>query len=196
MLTGNVALRNRLLDDRPNGLAGRAVEHIEKAVFAGLGHDIYVLPVLLDGGELRRSSLIVVPEIMVNHLEMPNALAGARVEREDTIAEQVVTLAIGAIEIVCGRAGGEIDEAALFVHRHISPGIVAAYVFPSVLWIRFVAEFAGVRHGVKLPYEFAGNDIVSANIARRGYVAFTRRGAENHQVLEDLSRASRLYLAD
>jgi hypothetical protein len=87
MLTGNVALRNRLLNDRPNRLPGCAIEHVEKAVFAGLGYDVYVFSVLLDGSELGSSGLIVVPKVVVNHLEVPDALAGARVEREDAIAE-------------------------------------------------------------------------------------------------------------
>ena len=74
--------------------------------------DFAVAAVVADGGELRRRARVDVPEVVVHDLEVPQALAGARIERDDRRAEQVGADAIGAVEVVGGRAERNVGDAA------------------------------------------------------------------------------------
>ena len=110
--------------------------------------------------------------------------------------EEVLADAVGAVVVEGRRAGGEVGDAALVVDAEFAPGVGAADVLPGVLRPGFVAEFAGVRHGVELPDELAGDDVVGAQVARRREVAFARGRAEDDQILEDLAGGAGLDAAD
>ena len=189
-------LRHRPLLDRPDRLARHAVEHVEPAGLARHDDDVAVAPVLADGRQLRRRAGIQVPEIVVHELEVPQPLAGARVERDDRRAEQVGADPVGAVEVVGGRAERDVGDAARGVDRHLAPVVGAADVLPRVLRPGVVAELAGTRHGMERPHELAGQDVVGADVAGRRHVAFAGGAAEDEQVLEDLAGRVRLDVAD
>src|SRR5690606_25368982 len=98
---------------------------------------------------------------------MPEALARARVERDETIAEQVRADAIRAVVVVGRRAERDVDDAALRVDRHLAPRVDAAGIPIRVLRPRVVAELAGLRNRVKRPGELARHDVVRADVAGR-----------------------------
>jgi hypothetical protein len=52
---------------------------------------------------------------------MPQAPAGARIERQQAVGEQVVAGAIAAVNVIRRGAGGKIRDAALLVERNIAP---------------------------------------------------------------------------
>ena len=80
---GNLALRDRALFDRPQRLAGQALEHVEESGLARLRDDVDASPLVSDGEELRRGGEVVVPEIVVHSLEVPLPRAGAGVEGDE-----------------------------------------------------------------------------------------------------------------
>ena len=130
--------------------------------------------VVADGRQLRRGRVVVVPQVVMHHLEMPQPLAGARVEREQRSAEQVRAEPIGAVVVVGRRPGREVGDAARRVDRDLAPGVGAADVLPRVLRPRVVAELARVRDGVELPDELAGDDVEGAQVAGRRQVVLAR----------------------
>ena len=89
-LAGHVRLRNRPLLDRPHRLAVRAVEHEQEAVLVRLHHRLDSAAVDGDVAEHRRADVVPFPEVVMNRLEVPHALAGLRIERDERIGEQVV----------------------------------------------------------------------------------------------------------
>ena len=133
---------------------------------------------------------------MVHELEVPAVPAGARVERDEGRAEQVAAGAIGAVEVIRGRAERDVDDAATRVDRHLGPVVHAANVLPRLLRPRVVAELPGPRHGVKGPHQPAGDHVIRADVARRRHVAFAGRGADDDEVAEDLAGNARLDVAD
>ena len=196
LLARHGALLDRPLLDRPQRLAGDAIEHEQEAVLGGQRHGVDRLAVVLDGDQLRRRGEVVVPQVVVHDLEVPHALAGARVERDQRVRVEVAADAIGAVVVVGRRAGREVGDAAARVDRDLAPGVGAADVLPGVLRPRLVALLAGMRHRVERPHQLAGDDVVGAQRARRRQVAFAGRRAEQQQVLEDLARRARLHAAD
>ena len=73
------------------------------------------------GKQLGRGGVVVVPDVVMDHLEVPQALAGARIEREQAIAEQIRAGAIRAVEVVLRAGGRGVDDAALLVDRKLAP---------------------------------------------------------------------------
>src|SRR5882724_78145 len=122
--------------------------------------------------KLWRAGIVVVPDIVMHHLEMPQALASARVEGQQAIAEEVGAGTVRAVEIVFGAGGGHVDNTALLVERKLSPAIHAANVFPGVFRPGIGTKLAGARDRVKGPHKRAGKDVVGTDVARRRGVSF------------------------
>ena len=101
----------------------------------------------------------------MHDLEMPQPLAGPRIEREQAVAEEVVALAIAAVEIVRWRAGRQKHDAVLLVEREIAPRVRAARVPEGGLRPRFVSVFTGTRNRVERPHELSGEHVVRADIS-------------------------------
>ena len=141
--------------------------------------------ITLDRHQVRRRGKIAIPDVVVDRLKMPHALAGVGLQREQRVGEQVVALAIRAVEIECRRTGGDEDQAALFVEAHAGPVVGRADVLPGVLGPGVVAEFAGMRNGVERPADLAGADVVGADVAGRGGQRLADDAAHDQQVLVD-----------
>ena len=86
-------LRHGTFLDRPDRLAGDAIEHVEIAGLAGHGDDIDGPAVPPDGRQLRGRVVVEIPDVVVDRLEMPEPLAGPDVERDEAVAEEVGALA-------------------------------------------------------------------------------------------------------
>src|SRR5713101_1687967 len=120
---------------------------------------------------------------------MPETFAGAGIEGEQAVGEEVVTDAIGAIKIKSGGTSGNVDDSSNRIERHSGPIVGGSAGFPGVTWPGFVAEFAGSRNGMKRPAKFAGADVEGANIARRSGKCFWIASTDDDQVFEDDSGA-------
>ena len=174
------------------GFARDAIEHVEEAGLAGVSDRVHAPAVVPHGHELRRGDVVEVPQVVMHRLEVPEPLAGARVEREEAVGEEILADAIRAVEVVVRRSGRDVDDAAFFVDRHRAPVVHAADVLVGLLRPRVVAELAGQRHRVELPLLLTRDDVVRADVARRVHEGFAGRRSQNHQVLPDLAGTVRL----
>src|SRR5438128_518858 len=63
--------------------------------------------------ERRRRRIVTVPDVMMDELEMPELLAGTRIERDEAGAVEIRAGAVAAVAIPIGRVGRHEDDAAL-----------------------------------------------------------------------------------
>src|SRR5260370_1884645 len=91
---------------------------------------------------------------------MPDSLARPRSQGNETIREKTVADAIGAVEIKCGGACWNVDNAALGIERHPSPIVRGAAGLPRILRPRVIAKFARVRNGVKRPPHLSISNVI------------------------------------
>src|SRR5260370_25883849 len=126
-------------------------------------------------------------------LKMPDSLARVGVQGKQTICEEIIANAIGAVEIKCGRACRNVENSSLGIESHSSPIVGRATGLPRIFWPRVVAEFTGMRNGVKRPTQLAGSGVVSANIAWGRRESIGVAATEYHQVLVDDAWAGEMY---
>src|SRR5437016_1472103 len=88
---GNVGLGAglgyRLLGDPVERLSGLAVEQVLPAGLAGFAESLHELPVHRGVEEDDRAGRVVVPDVVVDLLEVPAVLARCRVDRDDRAGE-------------------------------------------------------------------------------------------------------------
>src|SRR6266446_980196 len=176
--------------DREKRFSVGAIKQINESLLCGLGYRIDLFPVALHGEKRRRRREIPVPDVVVDPLKMPDALARLRIQGNQAICEKIVTDAIGAIEIKCRRARGYIDNSALRIERHSGPIVRSAAGLPRIAGPGVIAKFTRVRDGVKRPAQLAGPNVVGANITRRGGKSLRVSSANDHQFLVNDARAA------
>src|SRR5436190_9971163 len=97
--------------------AGDAVQQERIAVFGGCGYDIDALAFAGNGGEVWRGGNIAVPKVVGNFLKMPETPAGAGVECNQAIREEIVAQVGDADEVRFGSAGGDVSNTTHLIHR-------------------------------------------------------------------------------
>src|SRR6185312_6921006 len=195
-LAGDIGLRNGSFFDRPQRLAGEPIEDEHRSELGALRHGLDRFAIVFDREEFRGDWQVVVPEVVVNDLEMPEALAGARVERQQRIAEEVVALAIGTIEVEAWSAERNERDAMFRVDGHFAPTMDAANGLPRVGRPGVVTGFPGVRDRVELPDQLPCANVVRMDIGRVRVVAGASRGQwDNHQIFEDTAGVAGLERA-
>ena len=145
---GDVARRDRAVLDGPDRLAGHPVEDVDEAGLRGGGDRVDLLAVHVDGQQGGRRRQVVVPEAVLHGLEVPDPLAGARVEADDGLREEVVAEAVSAVVVVARRADGEVDEPPFGVEGHRRPDVRVPHPVPGAVLPGVVPELAGC--GIRL----------------------------------------------
>src|ERR1017187_3084402 len=129
----------------------------------------------------------------MHHLEMPEAFAGARIQRQQAIGEEIGPQAVRAVEIVLGAGGGRVENAAPRVQRHFAPNVGPADALPGILRPRLVPELPRMRNGVKRPDHLSTPHVEGANVPRRRSVALIRRRSQYQQVFKYPPRRGGLH---
>src|SRR5690606_38988595 len=134
---------------------------------------------------------VVIPEIVVHDLEVPDDLAGFGAQRDDAVRIQVAAGAFAAVVVGRCAAGGDEDEAAFGVDGHDGPGVGRAGLgggFGGPLLVAGVVR--GARDRIPQPAQFAGAGVVGADRTAlevdRAVVA--NGGADDHGIAEDGGR--------
>ena len=113
LLAGYFRLWHRPLHDGPYRLAGFPVEGIEKRLLGGLEYAGDYTSIYRDIHQQGCGGGVVVPDIVMHHLEVPTALSGGYIERDQAGTEEVISGLKAAIKIDCGRIGWYVDDAPL-----------------------------------------------------------------------------------
>ena len=87
-----------------------------------------VVPVADQVDDKRRRLGVVVPDVVMHELEMPEILAGVRIDRDHRRGEQIVAGAVGADAVVVRGAERHVENAALGIERRVTPDIDAGAV--------------------------------------------------------------------
>ena len=161
------AWRHGPLDDRPHRLAGVAVEDIHEALLRHLRDGLDGFAVHHDVHQVGRRRQVVIPQAVMHHLEVPDALAGGAVHAHEALREQVVAQAMAAVPIVGGRAHRQVNVAGRGIDAHGRPYVGVAAHPPGIALPRLDPHFPRLRNGVEAPALAAVPHVVATHVARR-----------------------------
>ena len=145
------ALLNRLLDDRPHGLSGLAIEDVEEALLARHRGNLPGLAVYRDVRKDGRAGEIEIPDAVVDELKVPLPFSCVQVDCHQRLCEQVVARTVAAVVIAGRKLDWHVHGLELRVHGERPPHAGIARVRPRVVLPRLVAELSRLRNGVEDP---------------------------------------------
>ena len=186
--TRHVAGGNGQFLDGPDRLARLPVEGVDERLFGHLGDNLAAVGQV---GQHRRGRVVPVPDVVVNQLIMPLALAGLDIERDHAVGEQIVAWAVGAETVAGGRFGGQIDMPQFRVSGHGRPDSSIAGNSGAVVEPGFDTDFTGLGNDVKSPQQFTGLRVKAAHVAldvvfrRRPHGNAMRRTDHDHVVHDE-----------
>src|SRR5262249_30736318 len=132
----------------------------------------------------------VVPNRMMNDLEMPLSLTRFQINANKTLAEEIVARSMSTVEIGGWRFDRQIYESQLFIDADLSPHASVPVCRPRVVQPGLVPKFARSRNRVEGPEQPAGSNIKRSNQTLGVVVGLHRHaffvcGSDNDHVLND-----------
>jgi hypothetical protein len=118
-----------------------------------------------DADQYRLRCEIIVPDVVVNRLEVPFSLAAVATQAHQTVTIEIGAPSVAAIHVVGRRCQGNEDRSPFCVHARGGPGVGAAAFLPRIAFPCFVAELARLRNSVKTPQQFATSSIQAENVS-------------------------------
>src|SRR5262249_1526568 len=129
---------------------------------------------------------IVVPQVMMQGLKVPEPLARPGVERNRAVREEIRAAAVAAVEVEGRRSESGEDHPAIDVDAESAPGVRPAPVLPGIAVPRLVSELSRTGYGPEPPDLLAGSDLECSDIPRRGDAGpFTAGDADDDRILPD-----------
>ena len=130
VLFAGTGLRHSCFYDGPDWFAAGAVEHEDKALFGNLCEGLDAFAVDSNVREGGRGWRVVIPDVVMGGLKVPDAFAGFGIEADDACTEEIVAGAVAAIVVIGRSAEGEVDVAKRFVAAEGCPGAYAPAALP------------------------------------------------------------------
>src|SRR5690606_11099487 len=121
------------------------------------------------------------------------------IDRDQRVAEQVVAGPIAAVIVRAGAAQRHVDRVGVGIGGGVpDPHVGAGPFLPAINQPGFMADFAGLRHGVELPQLGPGARVVSAGVTGRAARHFRSGRTDHHDIAEDGRRVAirRAYYLD
>src|SRR5690606_31357858 len=107
----------------------------------------------------RGRGVVPVPDVVVNHLEVPLALTGFDVYSNQAVGEQVAARTVSAVAVTGCRFNRQVNNSQFRVAGHWSPYTGVTGDLSTVTQPGVVAELATFRNGLECPQMFAGADV-------------------------------------
>src|SRR5262249_10844226 len=153
----HIAWRRWAFFDAENRLTGHAIQNENPTRFACLRQRGDLLPILYHFEEAWRRGKVIVPEFMMDRLEIPLELSAFGIERRRGIAVQGVARPVAPVVVRSRLADRKVHDAALLVDGEPEgPDVVSGAVLPTLECPCFVARFALARNCMKFPKLLSG----------------------------------------
>ena len=127
-LAGHVPFLNGPLDDRPHRLARHAIEGVNPALFRRHADRLDRFSVDSDVHQNAGRGEVPIPDVVMDGLKLPVALAGVQVEAHDAVGEEVRAGPMTAVIIAGCHLGGQVHAIGGFVDRNRAPVTCVARV--------------------------------------------------------------------
>ena len=188
----HVSCRHRPLLYRPHRLTGDPIKDVGKCLLTRLRNCLDLTPIDSNVNQVAGGREIVIPETMVDRLEMPHSLSRLHVHGNETLRKQVVPRPHTSVPVVGRGPRRQVYITKLLVHRHRAPHIRVATVAPGLVLPRVRPEFVPLRDRVENPLHLTGARVECPHVPRIGFSPGQRRvlhdASDNHGIAHDRQR--------
>ena len=141
----NIARYNLAFLNWPNRFASGAIECVKPALLGGLHDSRDGFTVDLNIEQLGSVRVVKIPNVVVNHLEVPDPPTCFRIQRDEAGTKEVTARAVAAVIVIGWRVCWDIDQAQVRVCRQwrpsrdvtrVSIGICLPGVVPKLTFLR------------------------------------------------------------
>ena len=153
-----------LFDNGPDGFTGDAVKDVSEALLAHLGDGFDFFTRYRDIDQGGCGGKIVIPNAVVNGLEMPQTFACFNVDGHKTFSKESVAFARTSPIIAVGSGERKVDMTEVVIAAHHGPYVDVAGVAVGMFFPGIGSELAILRDGVEDPFQFAGADVKSLHV--------------------------------
>ena len=167
-------------------LSVRAIEHVEEAVAVGLQQQFARRALERRVYQQQRLLRIPVPQIMRRELKVPAKLARLRVERDNRVRIQIVSLTSAAIGVGIRISGRPEERPGFRIVAARQPGRTATLFEIGISLPRFGARLFTRGHGPETPGLTPRLDVICGEKAPNPHVA--ARHASDHEISDDQRR--------
>ena len=157
---------NRSFFDGPHGFTGDAVKNVGEGLLARLGDGFDRAAVDRDIKQIPCGWKIVVPETVMDSLEMPNSFACFCVDANEAFGKEVIAGAHATVPVIGWCTGRKVDVAKFFIDRHGAPHVRVAAVSPRLVVPAVCAEFVSLRDCVKDPLHLTRSRVKPTDVSR------------------------------
>src|ERR1700677_2782203 len=123
MLALNIAGGHGMLLNRPHRFPGDSIKCKDETLLGFLSYRVDRLAVYMDRNQCWRGGQVVIPEAVVNDLEMPLLFAGGGIQTHECFPVKVIADTVAAVEVVARRAYVKINKAPNRIQRLRGPHI-------------------------------------------------------------------------
>src|SRR5438132_1631961 len=163
-LSGHRGLGNGFLFNGPDRLARQPVEDIAEALLAHLSDGLHRLSVNSDVNQVGCTREVVVPQPVVDHLKMPDALAGSRIQADQTLSKEAVAGTMNTVVIVRRRAERQVDVAQCVIRAHHRPDVRCPRRLPRTVLPSLVTKLSLSGNDMEYPLLLAGANIEASHV--------------------------------
>src|SRR5262249_17370704 len=129
----DIALRYRTFFDAEERLAGFAIQDVHVTGLRGQRQGGDGAAIAHDVEQTRRGRRIVIPEDVMDRLEVPLVRARLDIHGDHRVSEQVRAFAVSSVISADRGSQRQIQKPALLIQREIErPGVDAEAAFPTV----------------------------------------------------------------
>src|SRR5262249_2219829 len=112
-----------------------------------------------DVGQDRGGGHVVIPDVMMSQLVVPDPFSGLNVEANDRRRKQIVPRALSSILVSSRAFSWYIRISDLFIDRERSPGSRVSRINVRPIQPRVFADLAFAWNGMEAPQLLAGPDV-------------------------------------
>ena len=164
----------------------RAIEHVEEAVAIGLQQQFARRSLERGINQQQRLLRIPVPQIVRRELKVPAKLARLRVERDNRVRIQVVSLTAAAIGVRVRVSSRPEERPRLRIVAAWQPRRTAALLEIGISLPRFRARLSTLGHGPETPRLIPRLDVICGEKASNPHVA--ARHTSDDEISDDQRR--------
>src|SRR5258708_25479669 len=101
----------------------------------------------------------------MGHLKVPDAIAGPRIQADQTVTEEAVAGTVNTVVIVRRRTKRQVYVAQCFVRAHHRPNVGRARRLPGTILPSLVSELPLSWDGMENPLLLAGANVEASHVA-------------------------------